>query len=55
MAVWLGVVFAGEQVGQVEIVAMGVILGAVVLIGLPQWWRRGRDVPAKTATTGGGR
>lgn len=55
VAVWLGVVFAGEQVGQVEIVAMGVILGAVVLIGLPQWWRRGRDVPAKTATTGGGR
>ncbi|ESW36251.1 hypothetical protein O164_31045 [Pseudomonas taiwanensis SJ9] len=33
----LGIVFAGEQIGAEECVAMAVIIGAVVLIGLPQW------------------
>lgn len=37
VAVLLGIVFAGEQIGVEECVAMAVIIGAVVLIGLPQW------------------
>jgi len=37
VAVLLGIVFAGEQIGAEECVAMAVIIGAVVLIGLPQW------------------
>ncbi|MES2820563.1 MAG: drug/metabolite exporter YedA [Pseudomonadota bacterium] len=37
VAVVLGIWFAGEQVGAVEWLAMAVIIGAVVLIGLPQW------------------
>ncbi|MDH1632863.1 drug/metabolite exporter YedA [Pseudomonas mosselii] len=41
VAVLLGIVFAGEQIGAEECVAMAVIIGAVVLIGLPQW----RKVP----------
>ncbi|MDH1594309.1 drug/metabolite exporter YedA [Pseudomonas sichuanensis] len=37
VAVLLGIVFAGEQIGAEECLAMAVIIGAVVLIGLPQW------------------
>ncbi|MCY1187699.1 putative inner membrane transporter YedA [compost metagenome] len=37
VAVLLGILFAGEQIGFEECVAMAVIIGAVVLIGLPQW------------------
>ncbi|MCP8465345.1 drug/metabolite exporter YedA [Pseudomonas sp. ZM23] len=37
VAVMLGVVFAGEHIGLPEALAMAVIIGAVVLIGLPQW------------------
>ncbi len=44
VAVLLGIVFAGEQIGAEECVAMAVIIGAVVLIGLPQW----RKAPAPT-------
>lgn len=40
VAVLLGVLFAGESIGWPEALAMAVIIGAVVLIGLPQW--RGR-------------
>lgn len=39
LAVLLGIVFAGEQVGQEELLAMTLILGAVLLIALPQWRR----------------
>ncbi|UVL89992.1 drug/metabolite exporter YedA [Pseudomonas sichuanensis] len=42
VAVLLGIVFAGEQIGAEECLAMAVIIGAVVLIGLPQW----RKAPA---------
>jgi len=37
VAVLLGILFAGEQIGWQECIAMGVIISAVVLIGLPQW------------------
>jgi drug/metabolite transporter (DMT)-like permease len=37
VAVLLGVLFAGEHIGQAESAAMAVIISAVVLIGLPQW------------------
>ncbi|MDE1166803.1 MAG: drug/metabolite exporter YedA [Pseudomonas sp.] len=37
VAVLLGIAFAGETVGPAECLAMAVIIGAVVLIGLPQW------------------
>lgn len=40
VAVLLGITFAGERIGGWEVVAMLVIVGAVVLIGLPQWRRR---------------
>ncbi|MEY1662401.1 drug/metabolite exporter YedA [Isoalcanivorax beigongshangi] len=40
VAVALGVMFADEQVGIAEALAMAVIIAAVVLIGLPQWRRR---------------
>lgn len=40
VAVLLGVLFANERIGPWEVLAMLVIVGAVVLIGLPQW-RRG--------------
>lgn len=46
VAVLLGILFAGEQIGVEECVAMAVIIGAVVLIGVPQW----RNVPASVAT-----
>jgi len=46
VAVLLGILFAGEQIGVEECVAMAVIIGAVVLIGVPQW----RKVPASVAT-----
>lgn len=45
VAVLLGILFAGEQIGVEECVAMAVIIGAVVLIGVPQW----RKVPASVA------
>ncbi|QXI43038.1 drug/metabolite exporter YedA [Pseudomonas wayambapalatensis] len=44
VAVLLGIVFAGEQIGAEECLAMGVIVGAVVLIGLPQWRRAPRQL-----------
>ncbi|MFJ4145364.1 drug/metabolite exporter YedA [Pseudomonas sp. NPDC089734] len=37
VAVMLGALFAGETIGAEECLAMLVIIGAVVLIGLPQW------------------
>jgi drug/metabolite transporter (DMT)-like permease len=40
VAVLLGIAFAGEHIGAWEVLAMLVIVGAVVLIGLPQWRRR---------------
>jgi len=40
VAVLLGTLFAGERIGLAESLAMLVIVGAVVLIGLPQWRRR---------------
>lgn len=40
VAVLLGIGFAGETVGIEEGLAMLVIIGAVVLIGLPQWCER---------------
>ena len=43
VAVLLGIVFAGEQIGVEECLAMAVIIGAVVLIGVPQW----RKVPPR--------
>lgn len=42
VAVLLGVLFAGESIGWPEALAMAVIIGAVVLIGLPQWRARTR-------------
>lgn len=39
VAVLLGIVFANEQIGAEEWLAMLVIVSAVVLIGLPQWRR----------------
>ncbi|WP_339444661.1 drug/metabolite exporter YedA [Pseudomonas hunanensis] len=45
VAVLLGIVFAGEQIGAEECVAMAVIIGAVVLIGLPQWRKAPVTVP----------
>ncbi|AXO89973.1 drug/metabolite exporter YedA [Pseudomonas parafulva] len=44
VAVLLGIAFAGERIGAEEALAMGVIVGAVVLIGLPQWRRAPRQV-----------
>lgn len=40
VAVLLGTLFVGERIGPAEMLAMLVIVGAVVLIGLPQWRRR---------------
>jgi len=37
VAVLLGILFAGETIGAEECLAMAVIIGAVVLIGIPQW------------------
>ncbi|MBA1203016.1 drug/metabolite exporter YedA [Pseudomonas capeferrum] len=37
VAVLLGILFANERIGVEECLAMAVIIGAVVLIGLPQW------------------
>lgn len=44
VAVMLGILFAGEQIGAEECLAMAVIIGAVVLIGIPQW-RKAPQVP----------
>ncbi|MET1080609.1 MAG: drug/metabolite exporter YedA [Pseudomonas sp.] len=49
VAVLLGIVFAGEQVGPEEWLAMAVIISAVVLIGLPQWRQGRRASEAKAA------
>ncbi|MGE7992181.1 drug/metabolite exporter YedA [Pseudomonas sp. NPDC089554] len=46
VAVLLGIAFAGEHIGAEECMAMAVIVGAVVLIGLPQW----RKAPAVRAS-----
>ncbi|MGH8354163.1 MAG: drug/metabolite exporter YedA [Pseudomonas sp.] len=47
VAVLLGILFAGERIGAEEWLAMLVIVGAVVLIGLPQW--RARQVAGAQA------
>ncbi|WP_044872256.1 drug/metabolite exporter YedA [Pseudomonas sp. LFM046] len=47
VAVLLGIAFAGETIGIEESLAMLVIIGAVVLIGLPQWRDRKEDKPVK--------
>ena len=44
VAVRPGILFAGEQIGAEECVAMAVIIGAVVLIGLPQWRKSAKPV-----------
>lgn len=46
VAVLLGILFADEQVGLAECLAMVVIISAVVLIGLPQW-RKPQTVPTR--------
>lgn len=46
VAVLLGIAFADEHIGAEECMAMAVIVGAVVLIGLPQW----RKAPAVRAS-----
>ncbi|MGH8433219.1 MAG: drug/metabolite exporter YedA [Pseudomonas sp.] len=46
VAVLLGILFAGEQIGSSEWMAMVVIIGAVVLIGLPQWRQRQAELAA---------
>ncbi|WP_330114957.1 drug/metabolite exporter YedA [Pseudomonas sp. JS3066] len=48
VAVLLGIGFAGETIGAEEGLAMLVIIGAVVLIGLPQWRER-KDMKAQKA------
>jgi len=48
VAVVLGVTFAGERIGVEEWLAMSVIVSAVVLIGLPQWWRPKQPDSIKT-------
>lgn len=50
VAVLLGIVFAGENIGIEEALAMLVIISAVVLIGLPQW-RRAPERPAAVVQT----
>ncbi len=47
VAVLLGIGFAGETIGIEEGLAMLVIIGAVVLIGLPQWRERKEEKMAK--------
>jgi drug/metabolite transporter (DMT)-like permease len=50
VAVLLGIAFAGESIGLEEGLAMLVIIGAVVLIGLPQWRERKEEkAPADKA------
>ena len=44
VAVLLGILFADEHIGAVECLAMAVIIGAVVLIGVPQW-RKAQEAP----------
>lgn len=44
VAVLLGILFAGEHIGAEECLAMAVIIGAVVLIGVPQW-RKAKALP----------
>lgn len=41
VAVLLGILFAGEQIGVEEWLAMAVIVSAVLLIGLPNWRKSG--------------
>ncbi|QEY61228.1 drug/metabolite exporter YedA [Metapseudomonas lalkuanensis] len=47
VAVLLGIAFAGETIGLEEGLAMLVIIGAVVLIGLPQWRERKEEKALK--------
>lgn len=54
VAVLLGILFAGEQIGAEECLAMAVIIGAVVLIGIPQW-RRAPQPPVMEAKLSGTR
>ena len=54
VAVLLGILFAGEQIGAEECLAMAVIIGAVVLIGIPQW-RRAPEPPVMEAKLSGTR
>lgn len=54
VAVLLGILFAGEQIGAEECLAMAVIIGAVVLIGIPQW-RRAPQQPVMEAKLSGTR
>ncbi|WP_462401800.1 drug/metabolite exporter YedA [Pseudomonas sp. Marseille-QA0332] len=51
VAVLLGILFAGERIGIEETLAMGVIISAVVLIGLPQWRRAPRAKPLTPGET----
>jgi len=44
VAVLLGILFAEEHIGAAECLAMAVIIGAVVLIGVPQW-RKAQEAP----------
>lgn len=54
VAVLLGILFAGERIGAEECLAMAVIIGAVVLIGIPQW-RRAPQQPVMEAKLSGTR
>ena len=54
VAVLLGILFAGEQIGAEECLAMAVIIGAVVLIGIPQW-RKAPQAPVMEAKLSGTR
>lgn len=51
VAVLLGILFASEQVGLEEWLAMAVIISAVVLIGLPQWRRAEQPGSVQVAKT----
>jgi drug/metabolite transporter (DMT)-like permease len=51
VAVLLGIVFAGEQIGHAEWMAMVVIVAAVILVGLPQWRARGKARKTSLAET----
>lgn len=54
VAVLLGILFAGEQIGAEECLAMAVIIGAVVLIGIPQW-RKAPQMPVMSGKLSGTR
>ena len=54
VAVLLGILFAGERIGAEECLAMAVIIGAVVLIGIPQW-RKAPEQPVLAGKLSGTR